>query len=157
MTNKVVQLEDKSGNNLYPLAGGMAADSVTTAMLQDTAVTPAKIDFTIQNVTGVSPTSSVNSESSAYNVDIKRWGNIIDVRVILPMAQAVEQDATANLLTSLPVPALTLATSIPAVVGRNGATLLGVSVSGNLLFYGAHPAISATDTVRTHFTYLASS
>lgn len=157
MANKVIQLVNKDGDNLFPIAGGIAADSITTADIQDGAVTPAKIDFTIQDVTGVAPTSFVNSSSAAYSVVIKRWGSIIDVRVVLPMANAVGQDATADLLTSLPIPALTLATSIPAVIGRDGTVLLGISSGGNLLLYGGHPAISATDTIRTHFTYLAAS
>lgn len=43
MANIVTQLQNKDGDNLYPLAGGMAADSITTAMLQDDAVTSGKI------------------------------------------------------------------------------------------------------------------
>lgn len=71
MADRVIQLQDKTGtDNLYPIAGGMAADSVTKAMLaegvfegdvlstptdvdyvatdniQDGAVTPAKASFT---------------------------------------------------------------------------------------------------------------
>lgn len=45
MANKIVQLQDKTNtDNLFPIAGGMAADSITTAMIQDDAVTNAKID-----------------------------------------------------------------------------------------------------------------
>lgn len=46
MANKTVQLTNEDGDNLYPLAGGMAADSITTAMVQDGAVTSDKIDWT---------------------------------------------------------------------------------------------------------------
>ena len=46
MVNKVVQLQNKDGDNLYPLSGGTASDSITTDMLQDGSVTSDKIDFT---------------------------------------------------------------------------------------------------------------
>lgn len=45
MANNIVQLEDRSGNNIFPVAGSMAADSITTQMLQDNSVTSDKIDW----------------------------------------------------------------------------------------------------------------
>ena len=44
MANKITQLVNESGDNLYPLAGGMAADSIDTEMLKDGSVTSDKID-----------------------------------------------------------------------------------------------------------------
>lgn len=46
MANKITQLVNESGDNLYPLAGGMAADSINTQMLKDGSVTSGKIDWT---------------------------------------------------------------------------------------------------------------
>lgn len=50
MANVVTQLVRKNRNgttdNIFPIAGGMAADSITTAMLQDGSVTSDKVDFT---------------------------------------------------------------------------------------------------------------
>ena len=46
MANKITQLVNKDGDNLYPLAGGILSDSVTTDMIQDDAVTSDKIDWT---------------------------------------------------------------------------------------------------------------
>lgn len=46
MANKITQLVNKDGDNLYPLAGGILSDSVTTDMVQDGAVTSDKIDST---------------------------------------------------------------------------------------------------------------
>ena len=46
MANKITQLVNESGDNLYPLAGGMAADSIGTEMLKDGSVTSDKIDST---------------------------------------------------------------------------------------------------------------
>ena len=43
MANNIVQLQDKNSDNLFPIAGGMAANSITTQMVQDGAVTTAKI------------------------------------------------------------------------------------------------------------------
>lgn len=44
MANKITQLVNKDGDNLYPLAGGILSDSVATDMIQDGAVTSDKID-----------------------------------------------------------------------------------------------------------------
>ena len=56
MANKITQLVNKAGDNLYPLAGGIMSDSVTTDMIQDGAVTSSKIDWT---TLGVSTTEQV--------------------------------------------------------------------------------------------------
>ena len=51
MANKIVQLKDKTyTDNIYPIAGGMAANSITTQMLQDNSVTSDKTGFTVSNV-----------------------------------------------------------------------------------------------------------
>lgn len=50
MANKIVQLINEDNDNVYPLAGGMAADSITTQMLQDNSVTSDKIDSAIMTV-----------------------------------------------------------------------------------------------------------
>lgn len=44
MVDKVVQLQDKDANNLYPVAGSLKQGSVTTSTINDGAVTAAKID-----------------------------------------------------------------------------------------------------------------
>lgn len=47
MADKILTLTNKDGtDNIYPVAGAMVADSVTTAMLQNGAVTSSKIDWT---------------------------------------------------------------------------------------------------------------
>ena len=46
MANKIVQLINEDNDNVYPLAGGMAADSIDTQMLKDGSVTSDKIDYT---------------------------------------------------------------------------------------------------------------
>lgn len=43
MANNIVQLTDDAGNNIFPIAGGMASNSITTGMIQDDAVTASKI------------------------------------------------------------------------------------------------------------------
>lgn len=44
MADKIVQLQDENGNNIFPIARGLGNNSVTTATIQDSAVTAAKID-----------------------------------------------------------------------------------------------------------------
>ena len=46
MADKIVQLIDKDGDNVYPVAGSLAADTVDTNNIVDEAVTSSKIDFT---------------------------------------------------------------------------------------------------------------
>lgn len=43
MPNKIVQLVDNENNNIYPVAGSLAQDSVTTSTINDGAVTTAKL------------------------------------------------------------------------------------------------------------------
>lgn len=50
MADIITTLQNKNGDNLYPLAGGMIDDSITTAMLKDNVVTPAKTNFKGQSL-----------------------------------------------------------------------------------------------------------
>lgn len=45
MAEKIVQLRDNQGNNVYPVAGSMKQGSITTNMLSNGAVTANKINF----------------------------------------------------------------------------------------------------------------
>ena len=50
MADKVLTLTNKDGtDNIYPIAGGMMANSISTAMLQNGSVTSDKIDWTTIN------------------------------------------------------------------------------------------------------------
>lgn len=44
MADVITTLQNKGGDNVFPIAGGLASNTVTTAMLQSNAVTTAKID-----------------------------------------------------------------------------------------------------------------
>ena len=50
MSNNIVQLVDKDSNNIFPIAGSMAGDSVATQMIKDGAVTSNKIALTMSTV-----------------------------------------------------------------------------------------------------------
>lgn len=43
MADRIVQLKDNQGNNVYPVAGSMKQGSITTNMLNDGIVTEAKL------------------------------------------------------------------------------------------------------------------
>lgn len=58
-TGKIVQLQNKDGEDIYPLAGGTAADSISTNMLENGAVTSDKIDSTTLAAMGSYSTSEV--------------------------------------------------------------------------------------------------
>jgi len=46
MANQVVTIIDNEGNNIYPVAGALMQESVTTSTINNGAVTADKIDFT---------------------------------------------------------------------------------------------------------------
>lgn len=46
MADRIITLKDDDNNPTFPIAGGMMANSVTTAMLKDSSVTSDKIDWT---------------------------------------------------------------------------------------------------------------
>lgn len=62
MANIVDTLQNNSGDNIFPIAGGMMADSITSSMVKssaittakiaNTAVTDAKIDWSSRNFNG---------------------------------------------------------------------------------------------------------
>lgn len=70
MANNIVQLQDDSGNDAFPIAGGMAADSITTQMIQDGAVTSQKIDWTTIDLTPYK-TSAVSNIGARAIITIK--------------------------------------------------------------------------------------
>lgn len=51
MPDRIVQLTDDQDVNIYPLAGGVAANSITTNMVQNGAITSNKTDFTTYSTT----------------------------------------------------------------------------------------------------------
>lgn len=71
MAEIISTLENRNGDTIYPIAGGLINDSITNAMLKDNsvttakiadkAVTPAKID-TVKSATGVTNTGYPNNQ-----------------------------------------------------------------------------------------------
>ena len=104
MSNRIIQLTDKSTNdNLYPLAGGMASDSITTAMLQDNSVTSEKIDFTtfeLQSI-GISRNLSVSmvtwSDGTTHSVVLFTKQELLDAGFKSGDAIKVSGDVLTNL------------------------------------------------------------
>lgn len=74
MANRIVTLKDDNNNPTFPIAGGMAEDSITTQMLKDGSVTSDKIDSanipysaTLTLQSGITGTLSA---ASAYNITV---------------------------------------------------------------------------------------
>ena len=69
MANKIVQLQNKDGDNIFPVSAGLASDSITTDMIQDGAVTDEKIDWTTLESAGLAylkgNTYTINSTNVA--------------------------------------------------------------------------------------------
>lgn len=96
MANKIVQLEDKAGNNLFPVAGSMKGDSVTTAMLQDGAVTAGKIDFTTvrTDITSLAP-------SGSERIIAEQFGNLVIITMSNLKVTSGDAITTITLPTAL--------------------------------------------------------
>lgn len=67
MVNKIGTLKDDNNNPYFPIAGGMAEDSITTQMLKDDSVTSDKIDWTTLGNKSVSLTKSNVSADTDFN------------------------------------------------------------------------------------------
>ena len=45
MSNKIVQLQDEEGNAIFPIAGGVGADTISSSAIMDGAVTVDKLSL----------------------------------------------------------------------------------------------------------------
>lgn len=70
MANNIVQLIDKDNNNIFPVAGSMAGDSVTTSMIQDNAVTSAKIKTEVLDLTSLTLAGGYNWGADARIIKV---------------------------------------------------------------------------------------
>lgn len=134
MVNKIVQLEDKEGNNVFPVAGSMASDSITTAMLQDGAVTSDKIDFAtldkVDIITGgitLSSTSEVTLPLLTMTIDSNNRpvaGNrqVFDVS-LADNTVTLEKDAVFKVYGGI-VPAQHTSSFVKIEVKVNGRSVL---------------------------------
>lgn len=73
MANQIVQLTDKDENNIFPIAGGMASDSITTAMLQDGVVTTAKLASNAVN-SAIKTTSNLGPSDDTVSAWLDLFG-----------------------------------------------------------------------------------
>ena len=81
MANQIVTLKDDNNNPTFPIAGGMAENSITTQMLKDGSVTSDKIDWTTLG------SLELNNVTTSAN------GNI---PTTIPVATAVPISANCN-------------------------------------------------------------
>lgn len=95
MANKVVQLINEDNDNVYPLAGGMAANSVTTAMLQDDSVTSDKIDWATQ--------TTYSTVQGAENSSVRIFGNICTI-IVRVSNKAINNNASLSIFPQGTIP-----------------------------------------------------
>lgn len=79
MAEKIVQLQNKEGDDLFPVAGSMKGDSVATAMIKDDAVTNDKIGWTTlyKNRSNEVTWSSIVEDGSAIQI-----GQMLQITVV---------------------------------------------------------------------------
>ena len=100
MANKITQLVNKDGDNLYPLSGGTISDSITTDMLQDESVTSDKIDWSTITQTALTPNTSYidYATKSVYY----KFGRLVLVYVNANLK--ANATGNTNIFTGLPTP-----------------------------------------------------
>lgn len=127
MANNIVQLQDRSGNNIFPLAGGMVSDSITTQMLQDGAVTSGKIDVEVL------PFSDIFTPASGFSIisasQVTRIGNVYFGYV------GVSGTFSSSPSSSIRIGTLKRAIISPANVGVIGDALWNAPTGRTLVFY----------------------
>lgn len=99
MANRVIQLQDKTGtDNLYPIAGGMAADSVTKAMLAEgvfegeTLSTPTDVDYVSTDNIQDGAVTPEKASFTTYSTSEQVVGTWIDGKTIY--RKTLEQNYT---------------------------------------------------------------
>ena len=123
MSNKIVQLENESGDNLYPIAGGALTGSISKTMLeegvfegpelsepssvayvatdniQDNAVTSDKIDYTTLNIDLTDyKTATVTAVSRAT---AKTFGKLVQLNITVTTS-TLSAGGTYTLFEGLP-------------------------------------------------------
>lgn len=99
MANNIAQLKDYNDNNIFPIAGGMVADSVTTQMLQDGSVTSDKIDWATQTI---NLSSYAASGATVSRATAKVWGKLCEISFNITATLSASADtALLNLPSNL--------------------------------------------------------
>lgn len=102
MSNNIVQLVDKDSNNIFPIAGSMAADSITTAMIQDESVTPEKIGVSVSTVSATMKAGSGSDTTVTLN-KIPLGGNLYILSgIVHATASSVTSGSRTNIKLTLP-------------------------------------------------------
>ena len=100
MANKITQLVNESGDNLYPLAGGMAADSISTEMLKDGAVTSDKIDWT--TIQKIDVSGYLKAGTSTGTAVIYKFGRVCVLNLAVYVGETVAANTWGYILQNLP-------------------------------------------------------
>lgn len=127
MSNKIVQLENEAGDNIYPLAGGALTGSISKTMLeegvfegpelsepstvayvatdniQDGAVTSDKIDWTTMSSSVITVTKNSTYVGNVESSNVRRTGNLIEFAFVFTLAADVTVSGQ-TLFSGLPAP-----------------------------------------------------
>lgn len=99
MADKITTLQDKQGNNVFPIAGGVNADTITTAMLQANAITTAKIadgNVTTDKLAGNAITTAKVSNGAITNSKLGLSTEDVSINFYIPNVSSYT--VTAKLL-----------------------------------------------------------
>jgi hypothetical protein len=102
MADKIVQLIDKDNNNIYPVAGSMADDSIMTAMLKDGSVTPAKVASNAITANKLAPDTANSLFTKYYASDIPANADLNTITYCQPGVFVCSTTAGVATLTNCP-------------------------------------------------------
>ena len=185
MANNIVQLTDDSGNDVFPIAGGMANDSVTKAMLAegvfegDVLSTPTDVDYVSTNNIqdgAVTNAKIANNAVKSQNVDFttlsfsdngvtyNAFGKLVFGNIIFSPSSPVSMtnyDANPYLLTTLDLaPLSTISVPCWAMNSSNGAIgqhlIVFIEPNGRVYIRNFTSTTVSISRLRAGFSFVAS-
>lgn len=147
MANQIVTLKDDNNNPTFPIAGGMAEDSITTQMLKDGSVTSEKIDFATFDISA--------GTVSISNKNLVRVGNIVIINIQTNQHQIALQETYGTIPSDYRPPVSIVA---PGVVQGTGAScsIAITSSTGVINLQACSDIPSANNRVAFTFVYTLS-
>lgn len=99
MSDIVTTLQDKDGNNIYPIAGGINGNTITAGMLQNNAIETSKVNdlaITTAKIAGNAITTAKVADGAITNDKIEL--SLIDVPIEFYNGQTYAYTVNAKLL-----------------------------------------------------------
>lgn len=158
MANKITQLVNESGDNLYPLAGGMAADSIGTEMLKDGSVTSDKIDWTTMSSSAITVTKNSTYVGNVESASVRRTGNLVEFHMVFTLAADVTS-TSQTLFSGFPAPNIGVCQFVGVTISNSAQSpiRIGINSAGDFKnWYNVSSYVTSGKTVVVSGSYFTS-